>query len=378
MENFIEEVFFGDDEIIPAVINEVIDLAQPPQNIIPEERQQVTRNEQYYEYTIPRYTNDDFREHFRMSRVTFERLFNCIRAVHHIEDRLVPLEKKLLFTVWVISKPESFLAAGDRFGLAKSSAHKIFYQIVDELGQITNQYIRWPNMQKIQQTANVFELRSRGIPGVVGAIDGCHIPIKQPVRNANDFYNRKGFHSIILQGVCDENGVFIDVNIGRPGRMHDARVFRLSEIYEYLTRENSILPANLHLIADSAYPLLLNLMKPFQDNGHLPEEHVVYNTKLSSIRSTIERAFGLLKCKFRRLKYLDVNNSQIASRIVLAACVLHNFILLQGNAALDEYDIVNAAPNENMIEGVHENDLLVNDASNKRREIVQICNRENN
>ncbi|XP_050497556.1 putative nuclease HARBI1 [Diabrotica virgifera virgifera] len=378
MENFIEEVFFGDDEIIPAVINEVIDLAQPPQNIIPEERQQVTRNEQYYEYTIPRYTNDAFREHFRMSRVTFERLFNCIRAVHHIEDRLVPLEKKLLFTVWVISKPESFLAAGDRFGLAKSSAHKIFYQIVDELGQITNQYIRWPNMQKIQQTANVFELRSRGIPGVVGAIDGCHIPIKQPVRNANDFYNRKGFHSIIIQGVCDENGVFIDVNIGRPGRMHDARVFRLSEIYEYLTRENSILPANLHLIADSAYPLLLNLMKPFQDNGHLPEEHVVYNTKLSSIRSTIERAFGLLKCKFRRLKYLDVNNSQIASRIVLAACVLHNFILLQGNAALDEYDIVNAAPNENMIEGVHENDLLVNDASNKRREIVQICNRENN
>uniref|UniRef100_A0A6P7H7W1 Nuclease HARBI1 n=3 Tax=Diabrotica virgifera virgifera TaxID=50390 RepID=A0A6P7H7W1_DIAVI len=378
MENFIEEALFGDDEIIPAVINEVIDLAQPPQNIIPEERQQVTRNEQYYEYTIPRYTNDAFREHFRMSRVTFERLFNCIRAVHHIEDRLVPLEKKLLFTVWVISKPESFLAAGDRFGLAKSSAHKIFYQIVDELGQITNQYIRWPNMQKIQQTANVFELRSRGIPGVVGAIDGCHIPIKQPVRNANDFYNRKGFHSIILQGVCDENGVFIDVNIGRPGRMHDARVFRLSEIYEYLTRENSILPANLHLIADSAYPLLLNLMKPFQDNGHLPEEHVVYNTKLSSIRSTIERAFGLLKCKFRRLKYLDVNNSQIASRIVLAACVLHNFILLQGNAALDEYDIVNAAPNENMIEGVHENDLLVNDASNKRREIVQICNRENN
>ncbi|XP_050517687.1 putative nuclease HARBI1 [Diabrotica virgifera virgifera] len=378
MENFIEEVFFGDDEIIPAVINEVIDLAQPPQNIIPEERQQVTRNEQYYEYTIPRYTNDAFREHFRMSRVTFERLFNCIRAVHHIEDRLVPLEKKILFTVWVIGKPESFLAAGDRFGLAKSSAHKIFYQIVDELGQITNQYIRWPNMQKIQQTANVFELRSRGIPGVVGAIDGCHIPIKQPVRNANDFYNRKGFHSIILQGVCDENGVFIDVNIGRPRRMHDARVFRLSEIYEYLTRENSILPANLHLIADSAYPLLLNLMKPFQDNGHLPEEHVVYNTKLSSIRSTIERAFGLLKCKFRRLKYLDVNHSQIASRIVLAACVLHNFILLQGNAALDDYDIVNAAPNENMIEGVHENDLLVNDASNKRREIVQICNRENN
>ncbi|XP_073971487.1 uncharacterized protein [Rhodnius prolixus] len=37
----------------------------------------------------------------------------------------------------------------------------------------------------------VFEERSYGISNVIGAIDGCHIPIKQPVRNAIDFYNRK-------------------------------------------------------------------------------------------------------------------------------------------------------------------------------------------
>lgn len=39
-----------------------------------------------------------------------------------------------------------------------------------------------------------------GIPGVVGAIDGSHIEIKQPIGNATDFYNRKSVHSIILQG----------------------------------------------------------------------------------------------------------------------------------------------------------------------------------
>lgn len=43
-------------------------------------------------------------------------------------------------------------------------------------------------------------MRSMGIPGVAGAIDACHIAIKQPVGNAHDYYNRKGFHSIILQG----------------------------------------------------------------------------------------------------------------------------------------------------------------------------------
>jgi len=29
---------------------------------------------------------------------------------------------------------------------------------------------------------------------------GYHIPCKQPKDNAHDYYNRKGFHSIALQG----------------------------------------------------------------------------------------------------------------------------------------------------------------------------------
>jgi len=44
-----------------------------------------------------------------------------------------------------------------------------------------------------------FELKCQ-IPGIVGAIDGSHIPITQPPENSQDFYNRKQFHSIIFQG----------------------------------------------------------------------------------------------------------------------------------------------------------------------------------
>lgn len=68
------------------------------------------------------------------------------------------------------------------------------------------------------------------------------------------------------------------------------------------------LPPNFHIIGDSAYPLLLNVMTPYRDNGHLTRKQATYNRKLSSIRSTIERVFGLLKGKFRRLKYLDICN----------------------------------------------------------------------
>ncbi|XP_018398475.1 PREDICTED: putative nuclease HARBI1 [Cyphomyrmex costatus] len=157
----------------------------------------------------------------------------------------------------------------------------------------------------------IFEERSHGISNVIGAIDGCHIPIKQPVKNATDFFNRKQFHSIILQGVCDHSKRFIDVFIGMPGRMHDARVFRNSPLFRKLTdQQNPLLQRNQHLIGDCAYPLMVNLMTPFRDNGHLLPSQVCYNMKLSKIRSIIEQSFAFLKGKFRRLKYLDIADTE--------------------------------------------------------------------
>ena len=40
-----------------------------------------------------------------------------------------------------------------------------------------------------------------GLPDVIGAIDGCHIPIKAPRENDSEYINRKGFHSLQLQAV---------------------------------------------------------------------------------------------------------------------------------------------------------------------------------
>jgi hypothetical protein len=38
-----------------------------------------------------------------------------------------------------------------------------------------------------------------GIPQVVGSIDGSHIPITKPAASGDEYINRKGVHSILLQ-----------------------------------------------------------------------------------------------------------------------------------------------------------------------------------
>lgn len=103
--------------------------------------------------------------------------------------------------------------------------------------------------------------------------------------------------------------------------MHDASVFRNSKIGQSL---QSRIPEQFHLLGDSAYPLSLNLMTPYKDTGNLTRQQTSYNYKLSKTRSIIERCFGLLKGRFRRLRYLDCVKTEFLPTVIMATCVLHN------------------------------------------------------
>ncbi|XP_032679515.1 putative nuclease HARBI1 [Odontomachus brunneus] len=349
--------------------NIILSLIKPNNNFNFNRHRARIKCNKNYEKIIPRFTHDQFKEMFRMDRITCENLSNVIaqHLARHANE-YAPLRKKVLLTIWLLSRPVSFLAAGDRFNIPTSSAHHIFKEIVDVLVDLMPEYIQWPNHVYKTTCIDVFEERSYGFPGVIGAIDGCHIPCKQPKDNAHDYYNRKGFHSIILQGICDHRRKFIDCFIGLPGRMHDARVFRNSPVYQrIINARNPLLLAEEHIIGDSAYPLMMNVMTPFRDTGRLTVAQTRYNIKLSSIRSVIERAFGLLKGKFRRLKYLDINDIDLGKKIIAAACVLHNLILDN----IDEYDI-----NDEIEEMPNEEILNINIENEERPQMMVIQKRE--
>ncbi|KAL3189882.1 hypothetical protein MRX96_020895 [Rhipicephalus microplus] len=62
----------------------------------------------------------------------------------------------------------------------------------------------------------------------VGALDGCHFPISPPKEHATDYYNYKGWYSIILLALVDHRYRFRYINVGAPGRCHDSHVFGYS------------------------------------------------------------------------------------------------------------------------------------------------------
>ena len=127
-------------------------------------------------------------------------------------------------------------------------------------------------------------------------------------------------HSLVLQGVVREDLHSTDVFCGFPGKVQDAWVFRLSPLYEYgETKCNGG-----HLLGDSAYPNISWLLTPFRDTRNLTEVQKRYNCALVQIHCTVERAFGLLKGRFKCLQFLNQKNIEAINYSILACCDLHN------------------------------------------------------
>lgn len=115
----------------------------------------------------------------------------------------------------------------------------------------------------------------------------------------------------------------------------------MSEVHNYLGDPRKF-PINSYLVGDAAYSLHENLMTPYRDNGHLTHKQKNYNFCHSSARMVIERAFGLLKGRFRSLliwNVLDMERVDLIPEFIISCCVLHNICLLHNDNFPVETDL---------------------------------------
>lgn len=140
--------------------------------------------------------------------------------------------------------------------------------------------------------------------------------------------------------------MFIHCYPGNVGSVHDARVFRNSSVARYIEIPNEYFPFDTHIIADAAYSIHPHVMVPFRDNGHLTVLQKNYNFCLSSTKMVIERAFGLLKVRFRiLLDCLPLTDIEKIPQIILACCVLHNVCMSRN----DLFPVIICPSEENSI-----------------------------
>ena len=256
------------------------------------------------------------------------------------------LERRVAVTIWRLATNIEYRTLGELLGLGCSTVGKIVLETCQAIAKhLLHVYVHFPKDRELTHVIHGFDAKS-GFPQVAGAIDGTHIPIIRPHKNATDYFNRKGYHSVVMQGVVDFRGLFTDVYIGWPGRVHDARIFSNSDLFVkgsnkqlFPDQTTTINGFNLPivLVGDPAYPLLPWMMKPYPEHTGMPRKHQRFNYRLSKARITVEHAFGRLKGRWRcLLKRMDYHLDNVPS--VVAACVvLYNICESLGDRCQDNW-----------------------------------------
>lgn len=235
--------------------------------------------------------------------------------------------------LWFVSNTEPLRTIASRFGVSKASVFRVIRRVIDWTLTKSDETIVWPQGDRIAYNSERF-YRQCGIRGIIAAIDGSHIKVLKPLLNPNFYYNRKGWFSLNLQAVLDSSMRFINIYAGEPGSLHDARVRRrspLSRANEERIRQQ-LFPNEPFIIGDSAYPLCDWILCPFKNFGDLTEGQRYFNTQLSRARVIVERAFGLLKARFRRIKHFtEYRQMDFAGKLIHFCCILHNICINVGD-----------------------------------------------
>lgn len=72
-------------------------------------------------------------------------------------------------------------------------------------------------------------------PGIIGCIDGTHIPIMPPTGEKWAFLNYKRFYSLNVQVTCDHQKLITSLDIF-AGAAHDSRIWRGSPVKAEMAR----------------------------------------------------------------------------------------------------------------------------------------------
>ena len=102
--------------------------------------------------------------------------------------------EKLLITLRFYGSGCLQTSVSDFFCISQSKASRVIYETTIAICMLKNDWIRWLESPEIVME-NFYNMAH--FPCCIGCIDCTHIRIRRPTaENADDFINRKGFHSI--------------------------------------------------------------------------------------------------------------------------------------------------------------------------------------
>jgi len=182
------------------------------------------------------------------------------------------------------------------------------------------------------------------------AVDGSHLPIKCPnggAQSMKQYFNFKGFYSVVLMALVDAEYRFIWASVGAPGNTHDSTLLQSTQLWRQIVGGEKVpnvvqkigdVEVPPLILGDGAFPLRTFMMKPHGD-AVLPDDKRYFNFRHSRARLVTEGAFGRLKSRFRVIYRKCEFNKETVKLYGLACAVLHNLCIERGDLVPRKFDL---------------------------------------
>jgi len=162
--------------------------------LLAEQDQRPTRERNHFSRHVPSaflsgfHTLPDphFRMHFRMARSSFQRLVNLVGP--HLLSQLpgrkpLPVHERLAIALWRLGTNDSYRSVATLFNISKASAWEFTHSVSSAIVEaMVRSYVHFPTGDRKARIIAKFR-QLCGLDNVVGALDGCHIPIMSPKHN---------------------------------------------------------------------------------------------------------------------------------------------------------------------------------------------------
>ncbi|KAF8393860.1 hypothetical protein HHK36_020058 [Tetracentron sinense] len=271
-------------------------------------------------------------DQIRMSPRAFYRLCEVLRNKNLLRPTInVSIEEQVVTFLHLIGHNVRLRVIGSRFHRSCETIHRYFNVVLRAIMKLHKDLIRPP----ICYTSPEIQRNRRYWPwfeDCIGAIDGTHVRASFPIALQARFRGRKEGTTQNVLAVVSFDLKFMYVLAGWEGSAHDSHI-----LDDALSRPNGLrVPEGKYLLGDAGYGLRNGFIPPYRGvryhlkeySNHSPEnEKELFNLRHSSLRTTVERAFGVLKKRFRVLDVEPYWSYKTQVDIILACCVLHNHIM---------------------------------------------------
>ncbi|XP_035246713.1 putative nuclease HARBI1 isoform X2 [Anguilla anguilla] len=265
-------------------------------------------------------------ERYRFSKQSIVYINNLLKpyisSVTHRGFALTSLET-LCIALRFYANGSFLYSIGDAEHISKATVCRCIRRVSLALKRFLHVFVVFPGHKTVRNIKEEF-YKIAGFPRVIGSIDTTQIPIKAPSVNEGHYLNRKSFHSINVQIICDASHLISNVEAKWPGSVDKSRIFQESTLFHMCERGEF----DGVLLGDRGYPCLRFLMTPYPAHEAGPQQ-ARFNEAHRRTRAGVGTTIAILKARFQCLRGLRVSPER-ACDIIVACAVLHNLAIMRG------------------------------------------------